>query len=263
MAKSDFSFVLEDDLLEEYFKFTKPDKFPNEEYDEEIIKSLLSYRTMPFLYNIGQITRLETKLNTNLVDNSLKYTLRDNHFTTQSLEDLAKKTFYRCILSKDKNHFPYVKIGGSDKIITSVTGSFYYRESRQKAIDHIHALCADAKEIIIWDEFVMENNYSLTALKKILPNSDKVKIIIHNSNVGKRGNSFSYIPDDFKTALNKINKDWNIEKRALKINQHHDRYLIIDNKQEIVLTSGLRYLEEENKEITYIIKPYKGHLYDQ
>lgn len=263
MAESDFSFVLEDDLLEEYFKFTKPDKFPNEKYDEEIIKSLLSYRTMPFLFSTGQIDRLKERIPNIEIDRKKEIQLRKKGLTSDNLEELAKKTFYRCILSKDKDQFPYVKIGGSDKIITSVSGSFYYRESRQKAIDHIHALCADAKKIIIWDEFVMENNYSLTALKKILPNSDKVKIIIHNTSVEKRGNSFSYVPDDFETALNKINNDWNIEKRALKINQHHDRYLIIDNKQEIVLTSGLRYLEEENKEITYIIKPYKGHLYDQ
>ena len=76
MAESDFSFVLEDDLLEEYFKFTKPDKFPNEKYDEEIIKSLLSYRTMPFLFSTGQIDRLKERIPNIEIDRKKEIQLR-------------------------------------------------------------------------------------------------------------------------------------------------------------------------------------------
>ena len=34
----------------------------------------------------------------------------------------------------------------------------------------------------------------------------------------------------------------------------HDRYLIIDNKIEIILTSGFDYLFDNSKDFTYIVR---------
>lgn len=265
MAKSDFSFVLEDDLLEEYFKFTKPDKFPNEKYDKEIIKSLLSYQIMPFLFSTGQINRLKGNIsrripNIELIDRNIENQLSKNKLTSGDLIELAKKTFYRCVLSKDKDQYPYVKIGGSDKVVTSVTGSYYYNEPRQKAIEHIRTLCADAKEIIVWDEYIMQewDKFIKPVLENIIPRNPNIEIVIHDNTIRSQ-NSISYDPNNVEKWLTEI-YSWKIKRRALKVNQHHDRYLVIDNKQDVVLTSGLRYLEDNKKELTYIIKPYLGHL---
>ena len=36
---------------------------------------------------------------------------------------------------------------------------------------------------------------------------------------------------------------------------HHDRYIVIDNKMEIILSSGFKYLELTGKELTYVVRP--------
>lgn len=36
---------------------------------------------------------------------------------------------------------------------------------------------------------------------------------------------------------------------------HHDRYIVIDNKMEIILSSGFMYLELTGKELTYVVRP--------
>ena len=38
---------------------------------------------------------------------------------------------------------------------------------------------------------------------------------------------------------------------------HHDRYLIIDDSIEVVLTSGFEYLQNQRKEISLVIRPVK------
>lgn len=46
-----------------------------------------------------------------------------------------------------------------------------------------------------------------------------------------------------------------------KFTDSHDRYLIIDDKVEIILTSGFSYLKNETKEITYIVRVINGHQF--
>ena len=43
--------------------------------------------------------------------------------------------------------------------------------------------------------------------------------------------------------------------------ENHDRYLIIDDKVEIILTSGFYYLNELNKEISYIVRLIDSHRF--
>lgn len=37
--------------------------------------------------------------------------------------------------------------------------------------------------------------------------------------------------------------------------EYHDRYLVLDDKLEIILTSGFDYLVKTEKEFTYIVRP--------
>ena len=55
--------------------------------------------------------------------------------------------------------------------------------------------------------------------------------------------------------LKNICKDWIIkEDKRNTYKNYHDRYLLIDDKIEIILTSGFDYLFDENKEFTYIVR---------
>jgi hypothetical protein len=54
-------------------------------------------------------------------------------------------------------------------------------------------------------------------------------------------------------ALQTYCSDWILRKEIL--NSHHDRYLILDDKMEIILTSGFSYLSTVDKEFTYIVRP--------
>lgn len=47
----------------------------------------------------------------------------------------------------------------------------------------------------------------------------------------------------------KINKNYN---------ELHDRYIIVDKKIQIILTSGIDYLMDTSKDFTYIIQKLGG-----
>ena len=46
---------------------------------------------------------------------------------------------------------------------------------------------------------------------------------------------------------------WTFIDRTLP--EYHDRYLVLDDKLEIILTSGFDYLVKTEKEFTYIVRP--------
>lgn len=55
-----------------------------------------------------------------------------------------------------KKAFPCISIGGQDKIVPSITGSFYSKQPRDKAVSHIKTLCQDATEIIVCDRYLQQ-----------------------------------------------------------------------------------------------------------
>jgi hypothetical protein len=71
------------------------------------------------------------------------------------------------------------------------------------------------------------------------------------ANVSRINNS-SKMTEDF---ANGIFPDWQISQNSLEQYQgRHDRYLVIDNAMEIMLSSGFDYLWNDNKEITCVFR---------
>jgi len=63
--------------------------------------------------------------------------------------------------------------------------------------------------------------------------------------------------------LKKICEDWNIKENLdgeinNSYNELHDRYIIVDRKIQIILTSGIDYLIDTSKDFTYIIRKLGG-----
>ena len=173
------------------------------------------------------------------VSKSLYDSLKHARLTKQTLEELARKTDYKLILCDDRTDYPYVNIM-SDQISSHITGCFYRNAHRDKAIRHIRALCQDAKKICLYDQYL---NACKDVLKLILPNK-KVELVYHSK----------HLNDSAVADLQKYNPQWSFSLDDSLLT-HHDRYIVIDNKMEIILSSGFMYLELTGKELTYVVRP--------
>ena len=80
-------------------------------------------------------------------------------------------------------------------------------------------------------------------LKLILPNK-KVELVYHSK----------HLNDSAVADLQKYNPQWSFSLDDSLLT-HHDRYIVIDNKMEIILSSGFMYLELTGKELTYVVRP--------
>ncbi|MBM6884005.1 hypothetical protein [Bacteroides caecigallinarum] len=235
MGKVSYSLVLSDELLSEYYKFTS-----NSNFDRNLIEKLFNYYKPTYITNKAQLERINHTSDKNLVSSLIKSGLKN-----QTLEELASKTKYKIILSTDRNDYPYVNIN-DDNIEKNFTGTFLRNESRDKAIKHIKSLCKEAEKfIIVYDKYFNEKDDNADTLINLLP-KHKLEIIYQL-------NTFS---QEQKDKLQKACPTWTL--RDENFQDCHDRYLIIDNKVEIILTSGFWYLNNLSKEITYIVRLIKN-----
>lgn len=245
MIMGSYGLVLSDELQEVYLDFKE-----GKQFDREIILRLLHYFKGSFITNTAQMKRINRELSP-----SVQQQLRGAGYTTQTLDDLAKKTVYRIILSTDKNIFPYVNIH-ADVIENNLTGCFMRGVRRDKAIAHIQALCDKAKRICIYDRYIVRravergNQDNLNSIAALFPKK-KLCIIYQEGHLEQV---------DVNTLNGKC-CDWTFEKRT-DIPDHHDRYLIIDDKIEIILTSGFSSLSEITKDFTYIVRPVKQNRFE-
>lgn len=228
-----YSFVLSDELQVEYCKFKE-----GKDYDRAIIERLLHYYKEAILTNTNQLKRIGQT-----ISKEKETALRKSSFTTQTLEELASRTTYKIILCTDRTVYPYVNIY-DDKIENNLSGCFFKNESRLKATEHIKALCRNAKTIYIYDKYFSGDHAdsNIEMLKSLLPTTELTLIYDPNHIEAKDCQSLqAYCPK------------WKLEKKILPA--HHDRYLVIDENIEIILTSGFSYLSNQEKEFTYIIRP--------
>lgn len=238
MAKEKYSFALEDNLFEEYHRFMNPG---SGEYDKNIIKKLLSFHIYPFIFNLAQAKRTGITLSS-----PVSMQLHHTRYSIASLEQLADYTEFHCVLSTTKSDFPYINIF-TDKIRTSVSGTFFSTENRDKAKAHIAKLCKSADTITIHDKYLSTSEAN--QLTRILPTEKKLTIVIHNKNID------GYDHQAIKSTLQNACPHWQILEQELLVNSHHDRYLVIDDKTAIILTSGFSNLFSTVKDFTYIVVP--------
>lgn len=230
-----YSFALSDKLCKEYMLFKQHDN----SYDKSLVSKLLRYYTgIEFIYNHNQIDRIDVEISKHLYDN-IK---RERTLRGKSIEDLSKKTEYKLILTDDNSNYPYVNIN-NDNILTCVTGCFLQNDARNKAVEHIRSLCANAREITIYDAYLHSGN-NIDGLKYILPNKNCTVNYVS-------GHILSTQIPDLKSQfpLCTFNVIRNTD------THHHDRYIIIDKKIEVMLSSGFEHFISSTKDLTYVIRP--------
>jgi hypothetical protein len=219
--------VLEDELLMEYFKFKN-----NEPCDTKIIQSLFNYYK-PCLTNTNQLKRIGRDENPAIMQ-QIAQQRNDN----LKLEELVQETSLKLILSKNKSEYPFVNVSNPKEPIESNYTATFKDTPRRKAIEHIKALCQTAKTISIYDNFL---DKCPDQIFDLFPKS-----------------SFDLYYDD--KIEQSIILNW--KKRNPSMTTHgqhyykklHDRYLLIDNNIEVILTSGFDYLFLEDKDFTYIVR---------
>lgn len=164
------------------------------------------------------------------------------------MPELAQKTDYKLILTRDKHtsDFPFLNIN-EDNVDVCLTGCYYRDMPRKKAIEHLASLCSKADTIHLYDAYLHD---ARQVLPKILPQR-KVEVF-YNVKQPNQPNTEPLTEDDITELKQELPKaSFKPENRMLT---HHDRYIIIDDKVEIILTSGFYYLLHEEKEISYIIR---------
>lgn len=237
--------VLEDKLAEELCNFKK-----QENYDDKIVECILHYYKPYILLNKQYMQQFygEEILSSLGAESTNEY-LSSNI----TLEELASKTLYKIILSKDKSNFPYINIF-NDKIENNLTATFNKSEGRAKAKEHFKTLFCDAKTLFVYDNYLCANRNNQDSFKKFAEEC-----------FPKQKLSICYpislpFPQELCTALKEICKEWDIKKEKInkKYNELHDRYIIINSKIQIILTSGIDYLMDTSKDFTYIIRIIKG-----
>lgn len=232
-----FAIALEDDLAEELCKFKK-----QEQYDDRIVERILYHYKAPILVSQKY---MQDYYSDSATLSSILQAKNDIYFE-KTLEELATtQTLYKIILSKDKREFPYINIF-NDKLESNFTATFKSEESRTKAAKHFTSLFYNAKSIFIFDNFIKKADLEyLIAECKINQNID-ISTIESKASKKKGG----------------IKENINIKGVDVKVVNHqnydkdntHDRYINIDQKIEIILTSGLDNFRNTSKDFTYIIR---------
>ncbi|MBQ9219050.1 MAG: hypothetical protein IJ160_12895 [Muribaculaceae bacterium] len=229
---------MDDNLFVDYHRFRQGEKLDKQQ--RERIRALLHYFKGDCVSNIAQYERTGLPL-----DVSLKKQLAQSGLKKQTLEELAQAhTLYRIVLCCDRSDFPYVNVMSTDEKIESTIAAFYdYAERRDKCIKHLKALCAGAREITIYDKYLCQKEQrNLNLLKQILPNK---RLII----------SFYELSDRGLIDLKSHNNLWKPEVgNHLKRVNRHDRYIVVDNQIEIILSSGLDHLSDDSSDFMYAVR---------
>lgn len=232
MGKIFNGIVIDNDLFREYHKFQKGEKF-----DQKKIRQLLHYYKKSLISNIKQYEDNGIELSPNL-----KSQMAHSGLRKQSLEELAENcTLYKIILSSTKNTFPYVNImDEKQRLENNYSASFDMAEPRELAIKHLASICLHAKKIVLYDKYFSSKETNIDLINKILPKK-KLEIICNDIN------------ENHIKLMQQNCSQWSFTKNPRMTNRH-DRYLIVDDQLEIILTSGFDHLNDTSGDFTYIVR---------
>jgi hypothetical protein len=246
----DYYLVIEDNLLKLFYEFQSGQYNVN----RDILFNLLNFYKK-HLTNVVQLKRIGIK------DTALLKQLAQQGYINETLSELAQKTKLKIILSKEKSDYPYVNING-DVFESNFTATYKRGNSKSKAIEHILALVKEGDKVEVYDKYLlsdngdsqnMDNNHaSIRFIEKLINSLNfnvELKISCKN-NCSNTGNRKFYLENQFNNRF--IFNHHNLN--------DHDRYIRVykNNKiiYEIILSSGIYYLENDNKDLTYVVRSF-------
>lgn len=230
---NNYQIVLSDKLLGEFESFRK-NRPVN---DTSLFMQLLNMYKAPHITNIAQLKRIGVE------DAPLFMQLVQNGFKDQSLEELAGETVYKIILSEEKDDYPYVSVSES-RFKNRYTITHSPGDSRKKTIVYLQKLLEKAESIFIYDKHIKTRWQScIMFFHEIIPKKP-LAIFYTEGHLKTKESDIKSIFSGWSVKADRTNKTYS---------NLHDRYLVIDSKVEIILTSGFDYLFDSSKELTIII----------
>ena len=234
-----YSYLISDELAELYLNYKNGKKV-----DQNLLELFFSfYEAVPFI-TFDQWKKYKSD------DASILQSMIASGYNTKSEEQILDETIYRIKLTTDKNIYPCVNIK-QGSIKKQIVASYKVGESRNEAICHLKNLCKDAKNIIMCDNYMfnvlrIENAAISIFFDKIL-SDNRINVAYKTTTKEDIQPTISY--------LKKLRPNCKITPCTTKeYNSVHDRYLLIDNKLEVVLSSGIDYLFDTSKEISIIYR---------
>lgn len=244
--------VLDDNLYAEYYKFKHPE-LSTKKAKSSILSKILRFAGDDVLTNIRQLDEIDKRgdLKVDKAGNKYSTLAKKSDQMALSVEELAKRSEYKIVLTKEKGKdFPFVNID-DDEIEMALGGFLMKGATRKKAIAHLKELCSGAKKLTIYDSYLKISD--MATLSEILPAAPGVTLVY------KKNKKVDQLDQGCREELGRLCPNITIEPQDLK--DHHDRYIIIDNRIEVILTSGVERLREySDKEISYIIHPYRDRF---
>lgn len=235
VAARKYGMVLDHNLFVEYWKFRR-----GEGYNMPLVNKILTYYHNEFLTNVGQFVHNGVQ-----IDRRLKKELAQNGFVNQNLQELAALTTYKIILTDGHTNYPYVNIN-EGRFNPAMTTFYAGDMERDAARDYLRNLCYGAKKsILLYDGYINVAHDLDNLLRYIIPNKQILFLF-----------SFAKITEEHRNELQRTHDKLSFKDLGA-VQKHHDRYLIIDDSIEVVLTSGFEYLQNQKKEISLVIRPVK------
>ncbi|WP_076410422.1 hypothetical protein [Shewanella sp. UCD-KL12] len=251
MTRSSYKVVLSDKLFSIYKKASVP--CPLKAKERKAYDLLMGNLELDILTNAAQVQRCKDghNLPDEVYDDLFPMLLTLDDQKNLSLEELSKETLFKLIvtISDGENSPPYFNLK-KKYIKRNYTLSCLHDEERQPLKDYLNCLLQEADTILIHDKYFSgeEGNKQLF---NFLPDKD---IIIQYIENGDRSNG-QFVRDSCVA-----NDKWKVEKcdttqeEFNRFSRSHDRYLIINGKIELMLTSGFSYLWSKDKEITCVVR---------
>ncbi|EUK18808.1 hypothetical protein [Commensalibacter papalotli (ex Servin-Garciduenas et al. 2014)] len=238
--------VLSDDLLLFYFKI-KDGLIGSEYLDKQKLHNFFKFYR-PHLTNIKQLNRL---INNQLIDEAraarLRPTLSKQGFINNlDLEALAHYTILKIILTDTDSEVQidaccYVNINkttfDTHYVISKAAG-----ECRNDLLNFLSHVFSKAKSITIFDKHIADKEEFIKFLNLFQESQLTIFMDLKQDVCTKIKTQFAHFT---------IKQDNHFSKRT-----NHDRYIIVDNELQIILSSGIEYLFDSTKEITCIFSNY-------
>lgn len=201
--------------------------------------------------NYDQLIRIKDQINPIRYQRLIEPIAKNRGPKDESLKDLAQKTLFKLILTADKNQkeLPYYNIDQNNPC-KALTYQCKSNESREPLKQYLQKLCQNAKKVLICDNYFASNwDKTQSLLLNTLPRKSlTIEYVETAQNTASTNNSENF------NGLN-IHNDWAIEENTdPQWQNRHDRYLIIDDKIEVLLSSGFDYLYRLNKELTCVFR---------
>lgn len=225
--------ALDDTLLKELHAFKHAEQF-----SPRTVEALLHFYKPPHITNIAQLQRV------GIHDPALMTSLAQQPWANVPLEELSERTVYKLILGLNSDVFPHVNVRG-DCFESNYTSTFYRGDNRDKIKAHIQSLLNDSTSVFIYDKY-FKSNWARTQyfFRDLVPHKP-ITFFYKENHFDQRMIS---------EAKRIFNWTFRIDSSHRNLFNSHDRYLILDNKIEIILTSGFDNLFDTTTDLSYIVR---------